>query len=520
MKKFLEARREKKRRIDECWVALNTVRSSSLNDIVQAKWQEEDILAFLSAKYGHSTVEIGRYALKNFPPNELCPRATNSTTELGVLSTIINAGVPQNEAKQFIELLSECENFLSFTMSKALEENSKKLSVPRPSILLTPPNKLIDDGCLVCSSTLAMHNNSCAVTIFTITGPVRAMKVCWKCTNCGLNYNYSMYGSTEAGYKFYKDARPLIEASNVTYVERMVCNYQIHLANHAWVSFEGFAEAFNCAIKKFSTFSQHSEDSLCSLLSRDMQGIPEQGSQLDRRTVSSAFYWHEIEDELRKRNLSEWVFTGTKDENLDAVMKYIDQLRCGELYSHTEEDCSDDCRKRGCSNFVSMDGIWKLRFPHCMYPVKTTISGLPTVNYPDICPKEPISRTSAFCKEHCEIATTKGVPTELRKFLHKYCGIPRSNDGKKELSHVDMNVNSSDVQRVETTIKNLKPQTTASEVTEMQELLNISQLEAENNDPCNKDTGEKQKSLQKWSRGLLHYVRSGGHIDRWNPLFV
>ena len=28
---------------------------------------------------------------------------------------------------------------------------------------------------------------------------------------------------------------------------------------------------------------------------------------------------------------------------------------------------------------------------------------------------------------------------------------------------------------------------------------------------CNKDTGAKQKCLQKWSRGLLHFVRGGGH---------
>ena len=70
-------------------------------------------------------------------------------------------------------------------------------------------------------------------------------------------------------------------------------------------------------------------------------------NQLDRRTVSSAFYWHEIEEELRKRELLAWTFTGKKDENLDAVMKHVDVLRCGELYSHTEEDCSDDCKKRG-----------------------------------------------------------------------------------------------------------------------------------------------------------------------------
>ena len=83
----------------------------------------------------------------------------------------------------------------------------------------------------------------------------------------------------------------------------------------------------------------------------------------------------------------------------------------------------------GCSNFVSMDGIWKLRFPHCMYLVKTVISGLPAVNYPDVCPKEPTSRTSAFCEEHCEVAKTNNVPTGLRAFLHDYCGVP-INEGK------------------------------------------------------------------------------------------
>lgn len=39
-------------------------------------------------------------------------------------------------------------------------------------------------------------------------------------------------------------------------------------------------------------------------------------------------------------------------------------------------------------------------------------------------------------------------------------------------------------------------------------------------EPCNKDTGDKQKSLRKWSRGLFHFVRGGGHIERWNPLYV
>lgn len=37
---------------------------------------------------------------------------------------------------------------------------------------------------------------------------------------------------------------------------------------------------------------------------------------------------------------------------------------------------------------------------------------------------------------------------------------------------------------------------------------------------CNKDTGDSQKTLRKWSRGLLHFVRGGGHIERWCPLYV
>jgi len=31
-----------------------------------------------------------------------------------------------------------------------------------------------------------------------------------------------------------------------------------------------------------------------------------------------------------------------------------------------------------------MDGNWKLMFPHCMYPVKVTVPGLPGLSHPDI----------------------------------------------------------------------------------------------------------------------------------------
>lgn len=67
--------------------------------------------------------------------------------------------------------------------------------------------------------------------------------------------------------------------------------------------------------------------------------------------------------------------------------------------------------------------------------------------------------------------------------------------------------------------ENFHPDTTKF-LKDNQGLLGVSmEMDAEDEVACNKDTGEKQKTLQKWSRGLLHFVRGGGHIERWNPLF-
>ena len=82
--------------------------------------------------------------------------------------------------------------------------------------------------------------------------------------------------------------------------------------------------------------------------------------------------------------------------------------------------------------FVSMDGVWKLRFPHCMFPVKAEVAGFPALNYPNVCTMEPASQNSAFCAEHCEIARESNIPTGLREFIHDYCGLPRNNEGTEK----------------------------------------------------------------------------------------
>lgn len=69
-------------------------------------------------------------------------------------------------------------------------------------------------------------------------------------------------------------------------------------------------------------------------------------SRLDRRVVADAFYWHEIEQEIRERKL-DYSFKGTVDEMKDSFMEYIDGLRRKEKYIHTERDCSPMCKSKG-----------------------------------------------------------------------------------------------------------------------------------------------------------------------------
>ena len=48
--------------------------------------------------------------------------------------------------------------------------------------------------------------------------------------------------------------------------------------------------------------------------------------------------------------------------------------------------------------------------------MKTTVEGMPRLNFPDICTDEPVFG-QAFCKRHCTTAVSKGIPTDLKKYL-------------------------------------------------------------------------------------------------------
>ena len=57
------------------------------------------------------------------------------------------------------------------------------------------------------------------------------------------------------------------------------------------------------------------------------------------------------------------------------------------------------------------------------------MAGFEALNYPDVCTNGPFGKGSAFCASHCSTAQQLSIPTNLREFLHQYCGLSKKNNG-------------------------------------------------------------------------------------------
>lgn len=85
---------------------------------------------------------------------------------------------------------------------------------------LVPPTT----SCISCTKALSGNHNPVKVTWFGLSGMEDAIKLSLRCRNCKLNYNFSQYGNGEQGYRYYDQPRDTIEASDVTYLDRMLCD--------------------------------------------------------------------------------------------------------------------------------------------------------------------------------------------------------------------------------------------------------------------------------------------------------
>ena len=169
--------------------------------------------------------------------------------------------------------------------------------------------------------------------------------------------------------------------------------------------------------------------------------------EISRKTLGQAFYNKEVYEEMVERNLLTYNFgpkistSNNKNkvsfkESMDTLMNTIDETRRDELYSHEKDNCSRDCKKRGCGSVVSMDGLWKLTYKICMWEPKN-----PNIDHnikefiPNVCPEQPLYG-NAFCYNHGKMVENFGYPVGLRPFLEKCGANPTAytKEGKAKVS--------------------------------------------------------------------------------------
>ena len=74
----------------------------------------------------------------------------------------------------------------------------------------------------------------------------------------------------------------------------------------------------------------------------------------------------------------------------------------------------------GCGKLFSIDGNWKLSYPIFMFRVPQDVSGFDgALHYVDCCPNQPAAGM-AYCEDHCQVATRKGIPCKLQAKVRTY----------------------------------------------------------------------------------------------------
>ena len=130
-------------------------------------------------------------------------------------------------------------------------------------------------------------------------------------------------------------------------------------------------------------------------------------------------------------------------------MRKVDQVRASTVYSH--DVCSEECRRRGksilvvycrhgykenvctgCGKLYSIDGNWKICYPHCMWKIPMEPQGFNGgLNYVNCCPNEP-EPGKALCKHHCIEVEERGIPCGLKDYSQyiSHEGIISSNNNE------------------------------------------------------------------------------------------
>ena len=223
LKLLSQACKERKRKHDRLREALEVLHSATCEELRDISFaNSNDLITVLSAKFGwKSLFLVGRLVTK------LPTVVSNQLNELLVAAAIGELGrsISLEEVTLLKALLNKCQDFLDFSYENSLADISQLAAFPFTRILFPPTSVCFD-----CSWNLSPQNKPARVTVFEHAKSIPGIKFTLKCTNCKINFGYSMFGDTQRGYRFYDKPRPYVEASNVCYLERGLCLQHIHLA--------------------------------------------------------------------------------------------------------------------------------------------------------------------------------------------------------------------------------------------------------------------------------------------------
>ena len=92
----------------------------------------------------------------------------------------------------------------------------------RDTAFLAPPvSRCILPECR--QASLSRPHPPIHATIFTLNGPLPALKCSLRCNKCATVYNYSMYGrKKQGGERYYDKQRKYVEVSDLVYCERQL----------------------------------------------------------------------------------------------------------------------------------------------------------------------------------------------------------------------------------------------------------------------------------------------------------
>ena len=483
-----------------------------------------------------------------------------------------------------IDRILKSANRLDFNKLSKLEGGKKNSShiisqlsrkIGQSLNILAPPTT----RCLLCYETLSMNNRPSQIVVHGMNGPELYSKYILRCKMCKIHanrvkgkddrqdvyYHPERFGNYKVGWLFYESEVHFVKASNEVYFEKLLVKRNMASFMHGFMSMEAEAEAYNETFRDSERVYQmklflsenpdvgkHFDKRIRAKIADDEFEAPMSDEfnekeaalngmhvytgmhEMHRKSAGAAFYNLSILSELQERNLVGKYFFGPYYQIVDGVKKLfnyrdsvnnfqrdVDRWRTDELYAH--DNCTTECKKRGCERVFSADGLWKLGYPICMMDIDGGIDEELHEYIPTTCSDSP-SPGHAFCQEHCEEVKRLGFPTELKAFL-KSCGTVVSAVNPDEYSKEMMKTVNERIKIISRQLNrkdNIRSATDVQGTSHFLRRQNLPpssfELDGDSQVDCNKDTGNKMR-LRRWTRGVFVTLSGGGIVKHWAPLF-